>query len=137
MTESSSVRSAPGDYFGEIALLRDAPRTATVRAHTELNMSELTREVFIPLVSGYGAAALEADSAIGERLAILAGGPASNGAPRQRLRFNSALATPSLAGNAQTATGACLPLGVTSPTCTRSPGMRPSADRVESERRTV
>lgn len=39
-------------------------------------MSELTREVFIPLVSGYGAAALEADSAIGDRLATFSPGGA-------------------------------------------------------------
>src|SRR6266513_1238258 len=54
--------------------------------------------------------------------------------PHQRLRFNPALTTPSLAGKAHTATGACLPLGVTSPTCTSSPGIRPRAARVESER---
>jgi CRP-like cAMP-binding protein len=59
----------PGDYFGEIALLRAVPRTATVRATTELRMSELTRELFIPVVSGYGASARESEAVVGSRLA--------------------------------------------------------------------
>ena len=64
----------PGDYFGEIALLRKVPRTATVRARTEMGVSELTREVFIPAVSGYGASAGRADSVIGDRMATFAPG---------------------------------------------------------------
>lgn len=119
-------------------MLRDVPRTATLCAHAELNISELTREVFIPLVSGYGAAAAGGGQRKRrEARDVSARGRRGVSAPRHRLRFNPALVTPSLAANAQTASGACLPLGVTSPTCTRSPGMRPSADRVESERRTV
>jgi CRP-like cAMP-binding protein len=58
----------PGDFFGEIALLRDTPRTATVRAITPLTASMLTRDLFVPLVSGYAASAREADAAIEARL---------------------------------------------------------------------
>ena len=64
----------PGDYFGEMALLRKVPRTATVRARTEMGVSELTREVFIPVVSGYGASAGQADAVIGDRLATFTPG---------------------------------------------------------------
>lgn len=63
-----------GDYFGEIALLRKVPRTATVRARTEMGVSELTRDVFIPVVSGYGASAGQADVVIGDRLAAFTPG---------------------------------------------------------------
>jgi Cyclic nucleotide-binding domain len=61
----------PGDHFGEIALLRDVPRTATVRARTEIRTSSLSRDVFIPLISGYGASSRAAEAEIGERLAEL------------------------------------------------------------------
>jgi MFS family permease len=59
----------PGDYFGEIALLRDVARTATVRARTVLLVSELRRELFLPVVSGYAPSFREADVAIRSRLA--------------------------------------------------------------------
>ena len=43
-------RLGPGDYFGEIALIADTDRTATVTADSELRCYGLTRWEFRPLV---------------------------------------------------------------------------------------
>jgi CRP-like cAMP-binding protein/Zn-dependent protease len=42
----------PGDHFGEIALLTDEPRNATVVAHTPLRVFSLDREGFASVVAG-------------------------------------------------------------------------------------
>jgi len=57
-----------GDFFGEIALLRDVPRTATVRALTALRLVALERPMFLETVTGHAASAEAAGSIVAARL---------------------------------------------------------------------
>jgi CRP-like cAMP-binding protein len=61
----------PGDFAGEIALLRNVPRTATVTATAPTVLQALERGVFIPAVTGQGAFGEAADAAIATRLGML------------------------------------------------------------------
>jgi MFS family permease len=59
----------PGEGFGEIALLRAVPRTATVRAVQDSALRALPREAFLAAVTASGPAAAAADSVATARLA--------------------------------------------------------------------
>ncbi len=50
-------RLGPGDYFGEVALLTDSPRTATITAETDLRCYGMTSWDFKPLVEGHSSIA--------------------------------------------------------------------------------
>jgi MFS family permease len=56
------------DYFGEIALLRDVPRTATVKALVDTRLYALRREDFLAAVTGHRAAHAEGEAVVEERL---------------------------------------------------------------------
>ena len=45
----------PNDFFGELALLADTPRTATVRAATECRLWVLPRRAFLSVLAGFAA----------------------------------------------------------------------------------
>jgi MFS family permease len=59
---------AEGDSFGEIALLRSVPRTATVRAEDALQTFALKRLDFVSAVTGNPRSAMVADGLIQEHL---------------------------------------------------------------------
>jgi MFS family permease len=61
----------PGSFFGEIALLRDVPRTASVTAKTDVRLLTLDRDEFLAAVTGHEPSAAAADAVVTARLGSL------------------------------------------------------------------
>ena len=61
------VTIAAGDFFGEVALLRDAPRNATVSALEPCVLYALERDVFLDAISAHTRCAEAAEAAVVER----------------------------------------------------------------------
>jgi MFS family permease len=60
----------PGEHFGEIALLRDIPRTATARARRETQLYVLERDAFLGAVTGHAGSSEAAETVVVARLGL-------------------------------------------------------------------
>jgi CRP-like cAMP-binding protein len=58
-----------GEGFGEIALLRDQPRMATVTARTDTRLLAVDRDAFLVALTGHASSAAGAEMIVSARLA--------------------------------------------------------------------
>ena len=71
LDDGTTRELGPGDFFGEIALLRDVPRTATVRALDALQLYALERDEFIAAVTGHAQTLAAAEGVVASRMGAL------------------------------------------------------------------
>jgi MFS family permease len=70
LDDGTTRELGPGDFFGEIALLRDVPRTATVRALEPLQLYAVERDEFIAAVTGHAPTLAAAEGVVISRMPI-------------------------------------------------------------------
>jgi MFS family permease len=63
-------REGPGDFFGEIGLLRDVPRTATITAVEDSTILTMDRDAFLSAVTGDRESSVAADDIVSRRLTV-------------------------------------------------------------------
>jgi hypothetical protein len=68
LADGADRKMGGGDYFGEIALLRDVPRTATIRAVADGQLYALERADFLAAVTSHSAARIAGEVVVEERL---------------------------------------------------------------------
>jgi MFS family permease len=67
-TNGVRAKAGRGDFFGEIALLRDVPRTASVKATAPSRVYALERDDFLAAVTGHSAVRSAGEAIVEERL---------------------------------------------------------------------
>ncbi|MET0908492.1 MAG: cyclic nucleotide-binding domain-containing protein, partial [Ilumatobacteraceae bacterium] len=67
------------DYFGEIALVRDVPRTASITATSPMSVLAIGREAFLESISLTASSRLSAETVAGSRLATAPDGQLPDG----------------------------------------------------------
>jgi len=68
LADGADHKMVEGDSFGEIALLRDVPRTATIRAVVDGQLYALERADFLAAVTSHSAARIAGEAVVEERL---------------------------------------------------------------------
>ena len=105
--DGHKVRSlGPNDFFGELALLEDIPRTATVRAATDCQLGVLPRRAFLSVLTGFAATDRVIRAASTERQAIVPAAANDRDDPLARVPLFAHLGRDTVRGLAASATTA-------------------------------
>ncbi len=67
---AGAARGGSGEFFGEIGLVRDVPRTATVTALVDTVLRALPREDFLEAVTGQGESRSAVEDVVSRRLLV-------------------------------------------------------------------